>query len=105
MAKKASQRLFDSQVMHSIGLKRLEKTESKKICSFIEKAEGDLFKQIADKQFITGGINRQTRKQLNRLLVRVGLDHKNITNRSFKMLRKSMRSLATFEYAISSQTT
>ena len=99
MAKKASQRLFDSQVMHSIGLKRLEKTEAKKICSFIEKAEGDLFKQIADKQFITGGINRQTRKQLNRLLVRVGLDHKNITNRSFKMLRKSMRSLATFEYA------
>ena len=84
--------------MHSIGLKRLEISNAKKVSNFLIAIEEDIFKKAANSEFYKGGITSGKRTQLNKTLDRVQKDIAANDRWAFRRLRKQMEQTAQYEY-------
>lgn len=99
MPKPFQNKLFDIEIMHSVGLKRLEISNAKKVSKFLEQVEEDVFKKASNSEFYQGRITREKRRQLNKTIKRVQKDIAINDRWTFRRLRKQMENLAEYEYA------
>lgn len=107
MPQPANKKLFNSQVIHSIGLKRLETSNARKIGKFLERTENKIFEDILqlETKALTQPVSATARKFHLRNLRRLQRDMAQNDIKVFRRIREQMTEIGNYEYGFSKRLT
>ena len=105
MPKKIQKKIFDAQVMHSVGLARLEIGTARKIAALASASLEDNLKSAIRKMTERGDISRAARSNFNRLIRQAQKNYREFSGavQSFKELKGEMAALANYEIGFQAQ--
>ena len=105
MAKKIQRKIFDAQVMHSVGLARLEIGTARKIAALANTALEDNLQAAIRKMTEAGDISSASRARFNRLIRQAQKNYREFSGavQAFKSLKGEMTALANYEIGFQAQ--